>query len=398
MKSRPKILLVDDDEVQLQVIAHAVQSLSDYTVLTALSAASAMQIAEKHHPDVIVSDYYMPDEDGFALCKKVKAHPTLRHSIFIVLTTATTIEQRIRGLDMGADDYITKPFSTEEFISHIRAALRIKALHDELRADKEMLATLYKELEEDFMGVIALLSHIIGQRVPNASMRAERAASMARWIGERLGIEDEELMLLEIAARLHEIGKVNLPDELLRKPLALLNDLERNTMSHFPVMGQLMLNGIPRLREVGKFIRHQMENYDGTGFPDRLGHDQIPLASQVLRAVNVVETESTRQGITVEQLTATLARLRGTVLDSHVVQLMIEYLEAIENPSWREGKRQVSVYDLKVGMIIAHDLTTGSGIKLLSENSQISMSILERILAHHQYDPILNNIYVYETV
>jgi response regulator RpfG family c-di-GMP phosphodiesterase len=398
MEKVPKVLLVDDDEVQLQVIAHAVQSFSDYTVLTATSAATALQLAERHHPDVIVSDYYMPDEDGFAFCKKVKAHPVLRHAMFIVLTTATTTEQRIRGLDMGADDYITKPFNTEELLSHIRAALRIKALHDELRADKEELAELYRELEEDFMGVIALLSHIIGQRVPNASMRAERAAAMARWIGDRLGLKDAALTMLEIAARLHEIGKVNLPDELLRKPLAQLAELERNALSHFPVMGQLTLNGVPRLRNVGRFIRHQMENYDGTGYPDHLQRDQIPLESRILRAINVVETESTRQGMTVEELTALLARLRGTVLDPHVVQLMIEYLEAIENPSWREGKRQVSVYDLKVGMVIAHDLTTGSGTKLLSEKSTISVSILERILAHHQYDPILNNIYVYDTV
>ncbi|HXG00238.1 MAG TPA: HD domain-containing phosphohydrolase, partial [Bacteroidota bacterium] len=194
----------------------------------------------------------------------------------------------------------------------------------------------------------------------------------------------------------HEIGKVNLPDDLLKKPFAQLNEHERNAMSHFPVMGQLTLNGIPRLRPVGKFIRHQMENFDGTGYPDHLMKDQIPLESRILRAINVVEVESTRQELTVEQLTATLARLRGTVLDPHVVQLIIEYLEVIENPSWREGKRQVSVYDLKVGMVIAHDLTTGSGTKLLSEKSKISVSILERILAHHQYDPILNNIYVYD--
>jgi HD-GYP domain-containing protein (c-di-GMP phosphodiesterase class II) len=229
-------------------------------------------------------------------------------------------------------------------------------------------------------------------------MRAERAAAMSRWIGERLGLKDEQLKMLEIAAKLHEIGKVNLPDDLLKKPLAQLTDLERNAMSHFPLIGQQTLIGIPRLREVGVYIRHQMENFDGTGGPDRLRQEQIPLPSRILRAVNVVETESTRSNITLEQLTATLARLRGTVLDSHVVQLMIEYLEAIENPSWREGKRQVSVYDLKVGMVIAHDLTTGSGTKLLSEKSTISVSILERILAHHQFDPILNNVYVYDTV
>jgi response regulator RpfG family c-di-GMP phosphodiesterase len=398
MNKTPRILLVDDDEVQLQVIAHAVQSFSDYAVLTATSAATAMPLAEKHQPDVIISDYYMPEEDGFAFCKRVKAHPVLRSSMFILLTSASTVEQRIRGLDIGADDYVTKPFNTEELLSHIRAALRIKAMNDELQADKAKLAQLYKELEDDFIGVISLLSYIIGQRVPGASMRAERAAAMSRWIGERLGLKDEQLKMLEIAAKLHEIGKVNLPDDLLKKPLAQLTDLERNAMSHFPLIGQQTLIGIPRLREVGVYIRHQMENFDGTGGPDRLRQEQIPLPSRILRAVNVVETESTRSNITLEQLTATLARLRGTVLDSHVVQLMIEYLEAIENPSWREGKRQVSVYDLKVGMVIAHDLTTGSGTKLLSEKSTISVSILERILAHHQFDPILNNVYVYDTV
>lgn len=396
--STPKILLVDDDEVQLQVIAHAIQSVADYVVLTSTSPLTAMQIAEKHRPEVILSDYYMPDQDGFTFCRKIKEHPQLRSSMFILLTSASTIEQRVRGLDIGADDYIAKPFHSEELLSRIRAALRIKALNNELQADKAELSRLYQELEEDFLGVISLLTHLIGHRVPGASIRGERAAAMASWIGERLGLKDDELKLTAIAARLHEIGKVSFSDELLKKPISQLTEMERGAASHFPVMGQLILNGIPRLKSVGKYLRHQMENFDGTGYPDKLRKEQIPLQSRILRAINVIEMESATRSMTLEMIVAALSRLKTTTLDSHVVQLMIEYLEVIENPTWREGKRQVSVYDLKVGMIIAHDLTTGNGTKLLSDKSKISVSILERILAHHHYDPILNSIYVYEVV
>ena len=398
MNNPPKVLLVDDDEVQLQVIGHAIQSATEYLVLTTTSPLTAMQMAEKHLPDVILSDFYMPEQDGFTFCRKVKEHPQLRHSMFILLTSASTIDHRVRGLDVGADDYIAKPFNSEELLSRIRSALRIKGLHNELQADKAALSRLYRELEDDFMGVISLLTHLIGHRVPGASIRSERAAAMSLWIGERLGLKEHDLKMMEIAAKLHEIGKVSFSDDLLRKPASQLTELERGAAAHFPVMGQLILNGIPRLKVVGTFLRHQMENFDGTGYPDKLQKDQIPLQARILRAINVVEMESAMRSMTLEMLVAALARNRGTVLDPHVVQLMIEYLEVVENPAWREGKRQVSVYDLKVGMVIAHDLTTGSGTKLLSDKSKISVSILERILAHHQYDPILNNIYVYEMV
>jgi response regulator RpfG family c-di-GMP phosphodiesterase len=396
MNNPPKILLVDDDEVQLQVIGHSIQSMADYTVLTTTSALTAMQMAEKHLPDVILSDYYMPEEDGYSFCRKVKAHPQLINSIFILLTSASTIEQRIRGLNLGADDYITKPFHAEELLARIRAGLRIKGLNDELREEKTKLSQLYKELEDDFMGVIGLLTELIGHRVPNASMRGERAAAMVRWIGERLGLKEAELKLLEIAGRLHEIGKVSLPDDLIRKPYAQLTENERTGLSHYPVLGQLILSGIPRLQVVGRYLRHQMENYDGSGNPDRLAKDQIPLASRILRAVNLVETEITLRNPTSEAMVSALNRVKASVLDPHIVQLMTEYLEVIENPAWRDGKKQVSVYELEEGMVIAHDLTTGSGTKLLSNKSKISSSILERTLAHHQYDPIINNIYVYD--
>lgn len=396
MNKPPKILLVDDDEVQLQVIGHAIQSMANYLVLTTTSAHTAFQMAEKHQPEIILSDYYMPEQDGFTFCKRIKEHPKLRRSSFILLTSATTIEQRVRGLDLGADDYITKPFHTEELMSRIRAALRIQELNDEVEAEKKELARLNKELEDGFMGIISLLTHLIGHRVPNASMRGERAAALSAWVGERLGMNAEDLKLMQIAARLHEIGKVSFPDDLVKKPYAQLNEHERSAVSHFPIMGQLILAGIPRLKEVGKILRHQMENYDGSGYPDKLTRDQIPLHSKILRAVNLIETESLLRNPSVEQLVGTLNKNKGTVLDVHVVQLVSEYLEAIENPTWCEGKRQVAVQELKVGMTIAHDLTTGSGTKLLSDKSKISVSILERILAHHQYDPIINNVYVYD--
>ncbi len=398
MNNPPKILLVDDDEVQLQVIAHALQSMAGYLVLTTTSALTAFQMAEKHQPEVILSDYYMPEQDGFTFCKRIKEHPDLRKSFFVLLTSASTIEARVRGLDIGADDYITKPFHTEELLSRIRAALRIRALNAEVEVEKKQLAKLNTDLENAFDGIVSLLTHLIGHRVPNAAMRGERAAAMGKWVGERLEMNAEELKMMQMAARLHEIGKVSFPDDLLKKPYAQLNEAERAAFSHFPIMGQLILNGIPRLKSLGKCFRHQLENFDGSGHPDKLAKDQIPLESRILRAINLVETEMMLRNLAVDQLVGVLNRNKSTALDPHVVQLVTEYLEVIENPSWREGKRQVSVQELMVGMTIAHDLVTGSGTKLLSDKSKISVSILERIIAHHQYDPIINNVYVYDAV
>lgn len=395
MENRATLLLVDDDIALLSILAKTIEEAGPYEVLIAHDGKEALAIAEEHLPSIIVSDYYMPVMDGFELCGAIKKHPVLHDTMFMLLTSASEIDIKVKGFSCGADEYLTKPFLSEELLSRIEALMRLKNLQDELKEDKLELARLNKELEESFMGVVGVLTDLMELKIPNASLRSKRAAEIAQWVGKRLECNDKEIQQLEVTARLHEIGKIRLSDESLRKKESDLAPAEHDALNQFPVYGELIIKTVPNFKEEAKIIRHQMENYDGTGSPDKQMKDQIPIFSRIIRAINTLD-QAVARGITTNNgLIEELHKARGAQLDPRVAQLVEEYVRVVDNPTWLEDKRQITIYELAEGMVIATDLCTGNGVKLLSKDTKITASIIERIIAHHQVDPIVNLIYAY---
>jgi response regulator RpfG family c-di-GMP phosphodiesterase len=388
------VLIVDDDGTQRLVLERALR-VAGYQVVATAGAEEGLAAAARHHPALIISDYYMPGMDGFAFCRAIRSNPDLAGAMFVLLTSASETEQKLEGLDTGADDYITKPVSVEELRSKVRALLRIKALHDELRRDREELARLNQVLTQGLGGVMTLLNHLIGRRVPNALQRGERAAALARWIGARAEMGEAGVRAIELAARIHEIGKIDLPEALIAKDPRELTPEERDHLAQFPLIGALLVQGIPQLEPVSSWIRHQLENFDGTGIPDRLVGAQTPVGARILRLVNLHE-EADARGVRGGGLVDIVEAAQGTVLGPRLARLAIEYLETALEPGWATGKRQVSVDMLEPGMTIAVDLCTGRGTKLLAKDSTLTRGLIDRILSFQRLDPILDEVYVYE--
>ncbi len=397
MSDQTRVLIVDDDDAQRQILTAVLQTEPSYEVLVAENGAEGVRVATEKRPTIIISDIYMPVMDGVEFCSRIKSDPKLRETMFILLTGSSDLKDKVRGFDSGADDYVTRPVHADELLSRVRASLRIRAMHDEMVEDRKALAELNHILEESYAGVLQLMIHLIGLRIPNASARAERAEQMALWIGSKLEMNGAALQVLGTAARLHEIGKISFQDGLLKKDAPDLSEDERNELGSFPTLGQLILGGIPKLIDASDLIRHQLENFDGSGYPDRLLNQQIPLGSKILRLVNLIEQLPVSKGFTqLDQLEA-VRRAKGTALDPRIVQLAEEYIQVVENPSWMEGKRQMNILELHAGMVLAHDLVTGTGTKLLPKDSVIGITHIEKILAHHHFDPIVNSIYVYSS-
>lgn len=395
MDSKVKILVVDDEKEFLISLEEILSEELGAHILTAENAADAMEIAVDENPTLIICDYYMPGEDGFAFCKKIKSHKELGYIPFIILTSASELNNLVRGLDTGADDYITKPFQIEELLSRVRAHIRVGQLKLELKNDKLELERLNKQLEEGLFGAIDLLTQLIGLRVPNATARARRAATLAEWMGSRLSLNDEKLQYTSIAARLHEIGKIQLNDELLKKEPYRLDETDKKKMEQFPVFGHLIVSTIPQLRKVALYLRYQMENYDGTGYPDRLLREEIPLPARILRGINVVESLAAQPETTTEQMVHAIQKMRSTVLDPRISQMLVEYIQRVQSDHWQDNKQVVGLFELQEGMVIAEDICTGSGVKLLNKDTKITIPIIERLLSHNNVDPILNTIYRY---
>jgi response regulator RpfG family c-di-GMP phosphodiesterase len=391
MNGRPTIILVDDERVALDLISHTLSSEGAYNIVTALDIGQAQRLAELHTPALMIIDVFLKDENGLDLTRWVRKHSLLADTMVIMLTGASQLEQKLVGFEAGADEYITKPFHPPELLSRVRAMLRIKRMQEELKKDRAELGRLNNALSTNLAAATALLVNIISLRVPNASDRSDRACPFARWLGERVGMNREELEILDLGVKVREIGKITFTDELLGKSRETLTREDRATLQQYPLFGQMIVGNVPQLRPVGRLIRHQLENFDGTGIPDRLMGEEIPMASRILRILAFMEEDREGGEAAVREA---LARGRGTIIDPRLVPLADEYIAGVEKPGWLEGKKQVPVHRLEQGMVIAADLFTASGIKLLPAGSTLTPSILERILSRHAVDPIVSWVYV----
>ena len=182
MNTTPTILAVDDEPAALMVLVSVLSMAESYRVVTATNVDDAIQIAGRELPDLVITDRYMPGRDGFDLCRWIKGHPALADTMVMLVTASSDISSVVKGLDIGADDYIAKPFHPDELHSRIRALLRIKRLGDQLKDDNSRLEELNAALRENLAGVMDLITHVIELRVPDASVRAEKACEIARWM------------------------------------------------------------------------------------------------------------------------------------------------------------------------------------------------------------------------
>jgi response regulator RpfG family c-di-GMP phosphodiesterase len=396
VNKKPVIVLVEDEPLELVLLTQILQHNSEYEIHQALNIRQAYEICERVTPDIIISDYNMPGGNGYEFCNKIKNDPVQKKAFFIMLSGINQVDTIIDSLHIGADDYLTKPYHAEELRSRVDAFVRIKTLQNIVEENNVHLVKLNQDLDESFRSVIELLSDLMELRVPNASYRSNRAKSIVGWLGTKLDIPKEQIDHLHFAALLHEIGKVSLPDVLLNTNINELSKEQRVELDNFPIRGQLLMQDIPLLRPVAPILRHQMENFDGTGYPDRLQREEIPLGSRILRIINAVEMAFQNSPCTIQQLEDELMLKKGIFFDPQLLILIVDYLNTNENASETENLVRISVPELLPGMKIARSLFTSSGKKLLAKDAVITEKNINHISTYHQKDPILVGIYVYK--
>ena len=389
-----KILVVEDDPTTLKIITKILSSQPGFEVIGATNGKEGLLLAKDTNPDIIISDYSMPVMDGFELCAAVKSDKELESTIFILLTAISETDKKVQGFDIGVDDYLVKPYNPSELISKIKAFLKIKFLQDELKAKKANLATLNELLERSMFDLANLLLNLLELHIPEATKRGKRAGEIARWIAEKLELDPQSIKDIEYAALLHEIGKLSIPKDVLMKKSKDLTDKEREMIKQHPVLGQLVLSSAPKMRFPAMIIRHQLENYDGTGFPDRLVEAEIPIGSRILRVIVDFEDLIEEFGGSVQKTLEFMEKGIRSKYQPQIYQLLTEYTSEIPEKLMVDDKIKITIFDLKEGMVLAHDLYTSAGIKLLPKGANIKEYMIEKIISHNSRDPIVGGVYV----
>lgn len=389
-----KILLVDDDPVFRRAIGKYLSKYPAFEVFEAPDGEEGFRAAKEIHPDLIISDYYMPKIDGIEFCRKVKGDPALSSAIFILLTVEKEVSHKIKGLEQGADDYIEKSTSATVLMSKVKAFLRIKHLQNELQEEKEKLADANALLEKNFKELTSILLKIIDFRVPGAADRAWEAKEAAEYICARLGIRNSEKKKIIFAALLHEIGKVGLPDHLVDKNKSGITMEEQVAFNQYPVIGSMITSTISGFKDAASAIYYQYENFDGSGQPESLLGEEIPVGARMLRVIVLYE-ELIKEGKSAEDIVLELKLAVNKALDPEMASHFIDFL--IEKDASRSANKQrVKLDELQPGMVIAEDIYSSSGLKLLPKGITLQERILQVITERNRRDPIIGAIYIFK--
>jgi putative two-component system response regulator len=271
-----KILIVDDESGARAALEFLLRR-EGFEVRDAADGPSAIQECASFRPDLILLDIMMPGMNGFEVCRHIKATPETRLTPVVLITGLTATEDRIAGINAGADDFLSKPIDLNELLARTRSLLRLKQYTDEL---------------ENAEAVLFSLAHSIEARDPYTHGHCERLAEMSARMGERLGVPEEQIKALRRAGVVHDIGKVAVADSILLKPGPLTSD-ETKVMQKHPVVGERICAPLKTFRLVLPIIRHHHEKHDGTGYPDGLQGEEIPLTARILQLSDVYDALTT---------------------------------------------------------------------------------------------------------
>ncbi len=271
-RRKHSILVVDDNVVNAALLKELLASHGYPTIAVQNADAAEAEIA-RQPPDLILLDVIMPGKTGYELCRELKEHSKTRLIPIVMITGLSAHEDRIRGIEAGADDFLTKPIWPEELFARVGSLLKLKEFTDELETADSVLCTLGLSVEA---------------RDPYTEGHCERLARNAVDLGRFLGVDADSLVALERGGYLHDLGKIAVPDEILKKG-SNLTPAEWAIMKQHPLTGEKICRPLKSLRLVLPIIRHHHEHSDGSGYPDGLRDGDIPLLPRILQVVDIYD-------------------------------------------------------------------------------------------------------------
>lgn len=271
------MVLVVDDLHANRALLERLLAPEGYTVVTAANGEEALTKARRLKPDVVLADVIMPVMDGFELCRAIKADPSGYLTPVVLVTSLHGRSERIRGIEVGADDFIVKPFDPEELRARIRSLVRLKRSTDDLDCADAVILSLAMTVEA---------------RDPSTQGHCERLARWAVGLGRRVGLGAADLSALDRGGVLHDIGKVGVPDAILLKA-GPLTAAEFAQMQQHTIIGDRLCSELRLLQPVRPIVRHHHERLDGSGYPDGLRGSRVPLLAQIISVVDVYDALTT---------------------------------------------------------------------------------------------------------
>lgn len=282
---KPKILIVDDEEKNLRLMS-AILKNYDYSFETAKNGFEALEKTKEFNPDLIFLDIMMPEMDGYEACKRLKQDPETQHIPVVMVTALTERESRIKCLEAGANDFLTKPVDTSELIIRTKNLLRVKEFEDFLKRHNELLEAEVKkktaQLRESYIDTIHKLTKVAEYKDEDTASHIKRSGYYAALLARELGWQAETVETIFYASPMHDIGKIGIPAEILLKPGKLTTEEFALMKTHTTIGANILggrTSGIIQMAEIIALSHH--ERWDGGGYTKGLKGEKIPIEGRI---------------------------------------------------------------------------------------------------------------------
>ncbi len=345
-KAREKatILVVEDDVEMAWMISNlleregysAVVAQSGEEALDVLGLGEAARPEPLVQPDVILLDVLLGGMDGYEICKRLREDERLGYVPIIMVTVLDSLAEKVKGLEYGADDYVAKPFKSQELLARIEALLRVKRLYDGLKQTEDELRGSYAQLRKTLDETVYALATTAEKRDAFAVGHQQRVTRLACAIAQEMGtfvldevqgLSEEQLNGIYMAGLIHDIGKTSVPVEVLAKPIPL-SDLEHGMMKAHSQVGHDILKTIEFPWPVAEIVLQHHERMDGSGYPQGLSGDDILLEARVLAVADLVDIMTSRQplrlALSIDEALEEITQNRGALYDSQVVDACLK--------------------------------------------------------------------------
>ena len=270
-------ILIADDQAANRVLLEELLTAHGLQVVTVSNGAEVVPQLMTTQVDLVLMDVMMPRLTGFQACEEIKNNPDTYLIPVILITALSDKQDRIAGIKAGADDFLSRPVDKTELLARVRSLLKLKQRTDELERAESVVFSLARSIEG---------------KDPYAHGHCERLADYSARLGEQLGLSEDQITALRRAGIVHDVGEIAVPDAILLKPGRLTPD-EWTIIREHSVVGERICAPLKSFRYVLPIIRHHHEKLDGSGYPDGLRGEAIPITARVLQIVNVYDALTT---------------------------------------------------------------------------------------------------------
>jgi putative two-component system response regulator len=327
--SRPLVLIVDDNPTNIDLLVNTLKA--EYRLGIAKNGPKALDYAAEHKPDLVLLDIMMPQMDGYEVCSRLKANPETAPIPVIFITAMSETVSKTRGFELGAVDYITKPFHAAEVKARIRTHISLEEMRQQLESQNTLLAKKVErqtaEIHEMLDASIRSMAQMVEIRDPYTAGHQQRVAQLACAIAERMGLAPASIDGIRIAGLLHDVGKIRIPVSILSRAGKLLA-AEYEMIKIHPRVSFDILKNIPFPWPVARMVLQHHERLDGSGYPQGLSGEEILQEAKILAVADVTEANSSfrpyRPARGIEAALMKIAQHRGKKYDADAVSACLD--------------------------------------------------------------------------